>query len=160
MTDDLISRKAALEICEHYGAGGEMMASEISALPAANTSALGAVAMKQTAADLVVELARISKAFGDMNSARALLSAADAIDNIPLPTHAAQLAAALALPEVAALQARLDAAEARERQAVEAERERCAVIADESWDYDHENQRSVPHDNSDIAAAIRSGAKP
>lgn len=74
----------------------------IRALPAADAGALGAVVMRDAAADIVDgawhydpdERRQVNHDVGET---------ADLIRAIPLPTHAAQLAAALALPEVAAL---------------------------------------------------------
>lgn len=63
------------------------------------SSPLGAVAMREAAAAIVGPMASSNSPY----AANAGQSAYDAIRAIPLPTHAALLAAALALPEVAAL---------------------------------------------------------
>ena len=62
------------------------------ALPTADAGALGAVAMREACLDVYVK--------GDWDW---FSDAHDAMAEIPVPTHAAQLAAALALPEVAAM---------------------------------------------------------
>ena len=67
------------------------------------SSPLGAVAVRGEARNLVMELAAISKTFGDMNSVRSLVSAAGAIASLDTPDHAALLAHAMKLPEVAAM---------------------------------------------------------
>ena len=77
----------------------------IRALPPADTSALGAVAMQQAA---IAEI-DCGGCYGRCNDpANCQMEDVKAIRAIPLPTHTAQLAAALALPEVAALWAALD----------------------------------------------------
>ena len=90
MTDDLISRKAALNIVARalspITSLYQLIEADISALPAANTSAMGA-------ADIYC------------NGPWDYFNAAE--DATAPPDHAAQLAEALALPEVAAMQADL-----------------------------------------------------
>ena len=127
------------------------------------SSPLGVVAMRDAA---IAEI-DCGGCYGTcVDPANCRLEDVAAIRTLPLPTHAALLAAALKLPEVAAM--------------VEAERERCAVIAEgidakafrarydvtytkKRFDqYSHENgvNNALNIQAEDAAAAIRTGAKP
>lgn len=98
MTDELISREAAIAVAQSesqsnnpYISGLAMRLGErIRALPAADTLALGAVAMREQCMIALDDA-------DDMPSARYAMEA------IPLPDHAAQLAATLEQTEVADL---------------------------------------------------------
>ena len=106
MTDDLISRADAKAACQKvadeakgYGIpqmtmGAHTCRDAILALPAADLSSpLGAVAMRDAAISAIDADGEYVRAIGLSSRIRA----------IPLPDHAALLAAALKLPEVAAM---------------------------------------------------------
>lgn len=86
---------AAMEGQDAFGNGVEYVRADL--------SALAAVAMREAAFQTNMELSDISRKFGDMNSVRSLISAAEAIRALPIPDHTALLRAALELPEVRAV---------------------------------------------------------
>ena len=124
------------------------------------SSPLGAVAMWEAMVKALDERGQREQVdFGLGRETQNFYRAREIVKALPLPTHAALLAAAMRLPEVAAMQAALDAAEADKARAVEAERERCAALIDCGGCVDL--PCCSPADcNAMIAAALRTGAKP
>lgn len=114
MTDDLISRMDAVqatrvgpsdEWSRDTKSGYELAATDcmmniLKVLPADLSSTQGAVAMRDVASAVVAGMAPFY--IGETRFADHA-SLTNQIANIPLPTHAALLAAALKLPEVAAI---------------------------------------------------------
>ncbi|CAK0769552.1 hypothetical protein CCP3SC1AL1_470011 [Gammaproteobacteria bacterium] len=114
MTDDLISRMDAVQATRvgpsdewsrdtkigYELAATDCMMNILKVLPADLSSTQGAVAMRDVASAVVAGMAPFY--IGETRFADHA-SLTNQIANIPLPTHAALLAAALKLPEVAAL---------------------------------------------------------
>lgn len=155
MTYDLISRMDAVqatrvgpsdEWSRDTKSGYELAATDcmmnILKVPPADLSLpLGAVAMRDVASAVVAGMAPFY--IGETRFADHA-SLANQIANIPLPTHAAMLAAALELPEVAAL--------------VEALDDMCIIAKQDDWDKSLSGRQLVYRNSCAALAALE--AKP